>query len=191
MILTCRQRQQCEEAAFSRGVTAAALMEEAGRGIADVVRQFAPRAGSLVLFLGKGNNAGDALVAARELVADGWKLYARLSGEPAAMKELPRQHLVVLGSLVRILKDATTFDFPAGPIVSLDGLLGRGAQGPMKPELQVLARDMLWPSPHPAQPDLKLVGSPLRLSATPTRLQRPPPQLDADHAAVLKDWLGL
>jgi hydroxyethylthiazole kinase-like uncharacterized protein yjeF len=142
MILTCRQMQQCEEAAFSRGVTAAALMEEAGRGIADVVRQFAPRAGSLVLFLGKGNNAGDALVAARELVADGWQLYARLSGEPAAMKDLPRQHLMVLGSLVRILRDATTFDFPAGPIVSLDGLLGIGAQGPMKPELQVLAREM-------------------------------------------------
>jgi hydroxyethylthiazole kinase-like uncharacterized protein yjeF len=142
MIVTCRQMQQCEEAAFARGVSAAALMEEAGRGIANVVRQFAPRAGSLVLFLGKGNNAGDALVAARELVADGWQLYARLSGEPAAMKPLPRNHLAVLGSLVRILEDATAFDFPAGPIVSLDGLLGIGAQGPMKPELQVLAREM-------------------------------------------------
>ena len=27
MIVTCRQMQQCEEAAFARGVTAAALME--------------------------------------------------------------------------------------------------------------------------------------------------------------------
>jgi NAD(P)H-hydrate epimerase len=142
MIVTCRQMQECEEAAFARGVSAAALMEEAGRGIANVVRQFAPRAGSLVLFLGKGNNAGDALVAARELVADGWKLYARLSGEPAAMKALPRHHLAVLGSLVRILEDTTTYDFPAGPMVNLDGLLGIGAQGPMKPELQVLAREM-------------------------------------------------
>ena len=142
MIATCRQMQECEEAAFARGVSAAALMEEAGRGIANVVRQFAPRAGSLVLFLGKGNNAGDALVAAQELVADGWILYARFSGEPAAMKALPRHHLAVLGSLVRILEDTTTYDFPAGPIVSLDGLLGIGAQGPMKPELQVLAREM-------------------------------------------------
>ncbi len=90
MIVTCRQMQQCEEAAIARGVSAAALMEEAGRGIANVVRQFAPRAGSLVLFLGKGNNAGDALVAARELVADGWQLYARLCAEPMAMKALPR-----------------------------------------------------------------------------------------------------
>lgn len=142
MTVTCRQMQQCEEAAFARGVSAAALMEEAGRGIAKVVRQFAPRAGSLVLFLGKGNNAGDALVAARELVADGWRLYARLSDEPAAMKALPRQHLATLGSLVHLLKDACAHDFPAGPIVSLDGLLGIGAQGPMKPELQMLAREM-------------------------------------------------
>ena len=142
MIVTCRQMQQCEEAAFARGVSAAALMEEAGRGIAEVVRQFAPHAGSLVLFLGKGNNAGDALVAARELVADGWKLYARLSSEPVALKPLPRHHLAVLAGIVRILDDITTFDFPAGPIVSLDGLLGIGAQGPLKPELQMLTREM-------------------------------------------------
>ncbi len=142
MIVTCHQMQQCEEAAFARGVSAAALMEEAGRGIADVVRQFAPRAGSLVLFLGKGNNAGDALVAARELVADGWKLHARLCCEPEAMKDLPRRHFASIRSHVRVIEDATTFDFPAGPLVSLDGLLGIGAQGPMKPELQTLAREM-------------------------------------------------
>lgn len=142
MIVTCRQMQQCEEAAFARGVSAAALMEAAGRGIANVVRQFAPRAGSLVLFLGKGNNAGDALVAARELVADGWQLHARLSGEPNAMKELPRGHFAALGNQLRVIDDATTFDFPPGPIVSLDGLLGIGAQGPMREDLQVLAREM-------------------------------------------------
>ncbi len=142
MIVTCRQMQQSEEAAFARGVSAAVLMTEAGRGIANVVRQFAPVPGSLVLFLGKGNNAGDALVAARELLADGWKLHARMSCEPEAMKELPREHFAALGSQLRVIEDATTFDFAPGPIVSLDGLLGIGAQGPLKPELQTLAREM-------------------------------------------------
>ncbi|WP_395740709.1 NAD(P)H-hydrate dehydratase [Prosthecobacter sp.] len=142
MILTCRQMQQCEDAAFERGVSAAALMEEAGRGIANVVRQFAPRVGSLVLFLGKGNNAGDALVAARELKDDGWKVYVRLCCKPEAMKELPQKHLSGLGSLVRVLEDVMAFDFPAGPIVSLDGLVGIGAKGPLKPELRALAREM-------------------------------------------------
>lgn len=142
MIFTCRQMQQCEEAAFARGVTAAELMEQAGRGIADVVRQFAPRVGSLVLFLGKGNNAGDALVAARELANDGWKLHARLCCQPESMKELPRLHFAALEGQICVIEDAAHFDFPAGPIVNLDGLLGIGAQGAMKPELQTLAREM-------------------------------------------------
>ena len=60
MIVTCRQMQQCEENAFARGVSAAALMEEAGKGIASVVRQFAPQPGALALFLGKGNNAASS-----------------------------------------------------------------------------------------------------------------------------------
>lgn len=142
MTVTCRQMQQCEEVAFARGITAAALMEEAGIGIAAVVRQFAPKPGSLVLFLGKGNNAGDALVAARELVPDGWQLHARLSCAPASMKELPQRHFNELGSEVRVIDDALSFNFPAGPLVSLDGLLGIGATGIMKPELQALAREM-------------------------------------------------
>ncbi len=142
MIVTCRQMQQCEEAAFSRGVGAAALMEQAGCGIAAVVRQFAPRAGSLVLFLGKGNNAGDALVAARELIKDGWRLHARLCCDPETMKELPRRHFASIHSHIRIIDDAAAFDFGQGPIVSLDGLLGIGAKGPLRPELQTLAREM-------------------------------------------------
>jgi len=142
MIVTCRQMQQCEEAAFARGVTAVSLMEQAGQGIADVVRQFAPKPGTLVMFLGKGNNAGDALVAARELAADGWRLHARLSCQPDEMKGLPRQHFSALGDRVPVIADAMAADFPAGPIISLDGLLGIGAKGPMKPELRVLAREM-------------------------------------------------
>jgi NAD(P)H-hydrate epimerase len=142
MIVTCRQMQQCEEAAFARGITAAALMEAAGRGIAEVVRQFAPKPGSLVMFLGKGNNAGDALVAARELAADGWRLHARLGCKPEEMKELPRRHFAALGGAVEVIADAVAHDFPAGPLVCLDGLLGIGALGPMKGDLQVLAREM-------------------------------------------------
>jgi crotonobetainyl-CoA:carnitine CoA-transferase CaiB-like acyl-CoA transferase len=89
------------------------------------------------------------------------------------LREKPRAHWLAALHAAKV---------PCGPVQGIDEALR---------DPQVLARDMLWPSPHPAQPDLKLVGSPLRLSATPTRLQRPPPQLDADHAAVLKDWLGV
>lgn len=142
MIVSRQQMQECEAAAFARGVTAAALMQQAGAGIAQVIRQFAPNPGSLVLFLGKGNNAGDALVAARELANEGWNLFARLASRPEEMKELPQRHLMQLGEKIRWVEDAASFDYPAGPIVCLDGLLGIGAVGPMRPELQALAREM-------------------------------------------------
>lgn len=139
MIVTTQQMQVFEKAAIARGVSAAALMEEAGRGIAEVVRQFEPVAGSLVLYLGKGNNAGDALVAARELQKDGWKVFGRLCVPAAEMKELPRGHW---GDWVEVIEDARTRNFPHGPLVLLDGLLGIGFSGEMKPELAAMAEEM-------------------------------------------------
>ena len=67
MLVTCQQMQEIEAAAFARGIHAADLMEQAGCGIAAEVSRFFPKPGSLILYLGSGNNAGDALVAAREL----------------------------------------------------------------------------------------------------------------------------
>lgn len=139
MITTCQQMQKAEEAAFARGVSAAALMEEAGQGIAAVVRQFHPQPGSLVLYLGKGNNAGDALVAGRELSQVGWKVYGRLCAPAAEMKELPRAYL---GKWVEMIGDARKRDWCQGPVVLLDGLLGIGFSGGIKPELTVLANEM-------------------------------------------------
>jgi len=139
MIVTSRQMQEGEEAAFARGVSAAALMEEAGRGIAEVVRQFEPVVGSLVLYLGKGNNAGDALVAARELRKDGWRVFGRLCVPAAEMKELPRGHF---GEWVEVIEDARAREFPVAPLVLLDGLLGIGFEGEMKPDLAALADEM-------------------------------------------------
>ena len=56
-----------EEAAFARGITAEALMDQAGERIARALTRFFPRPGKCIVFAGKGHNAGDALVAARWL----------------------------------------------------------------------------------------------------------------------------
>lgn len=141
MIVTCQQMQQMEEAAFARGVSAEALMDEAGCGIADVVRQFFPKPGLLVLYLGKGNNAGDALVAARELRKDGWRVAARLSGEPDQMKPLPLKHWRTLEAVVSTDIEAHWAE-RRGPFVLLDGLLGIGAAGPLRDSLRGLAVEM-------------------------------------------------
>ena len=73
---------------------------------------------------------------------------------------------------------------PAGPIHDL-------AQVFASP--QVAARDMVVRMPHPvsASGEVALLGNPLKLSDTPVRYAKAPPQLGQDSRAVLARVLGL
>ena len=71
-VVTSAQMRDAENAAFAHGVSAEALMNQAGAGIAQTVQQFFPRPGFCLVFSGKGNNGGDALVAAAQLKRAGW-----------------------------------------------------------------------------------------------------------------------
>ena len=62
-VLSSAQMQAAERAAFARGVTVEALMDQAGAGVARAVRQFFPKPATCIVFAGKGHNGGDALVA--------------------------------------------------------------------------------------------------------------------------------
>jgi len=130
--------QEIERAAFDRGVSAALLMDQAGCGIAKAVSQFYPEPGTLILYLGSGNNAGDALVAARELQKIGWQVVARLSVPIEKMKPLPRGHLEQLADVMKPISP----DSYQRPLVQLDGLLGIGSTGEMRPNLRALAAEM-------------------------------------------------
>ncbi|RZJ00072.1 MAG: CoA transferase, partial [Haliea sp.] len=55
---------------------------------------------------------------------------------------------------------------------------------------QVAARGMVTGWNHPLKPDLKLVSSPIKLSATPVRTDLPPPLLGQHTAEVLRDVLN-
>lgn len=141
MLVTCQQMQEIEQRAFDRGVSAADLMEKAGFGIAREVRRFFSQPGTLILYLGSGNNGGDALVAARELQKLGWQVLARLSGPIEKLKPLPRGHLDALTNL-QMLEARAEVDTLARPIVQLDGLLGIGAVGEMRADIRTLAAEM-------------------------------------------------
>lgn len=67
---------------------------------------------------------------------------------------------------------------PCGPIQSLDEVFA---------DPQVVARGMTVPVPHPLNDGLRLVNSPMKLSATPVRLRHAPPLLGADTDAVLAE----
>ncbi len=123
MLVTCEEMQRLEKDAFARGVSAADLMEQAGLGIARIVRQFHPVPASCLAFCGKGNNAGDALVALRQLRQWGWRISADLSAPPDTLTTLAREHYLAVAPSLSDSPD------DAGPLVILDGLLGIGAAG--------------------------------------------------------------
>jgi crotonobetainyl-CoA:carnitine CoA-transferase CaiB-like acyl-CoA transferase len=68
---------------------------------------------------------------------------------------------------------------PAGPIQAFSQVY----QDP-----QVLARDMLVEVEHPVAGPVRMTGIPLKLSATPGSVRRPPPTLGQHTAAVLREF---
>jgi NAD(P)H-hydrate epimerase len=124
--LTCAEMRALEELAFADGIAAEALMEDAGEKIATAVRQFVPGPGRCVVFIGKGHNGGDALVAARHLAAAGWQIELRPAFPAAEWAKLTTlQHK-------RFTQAEATAAVFSGPLVVLDGLLGIGAGGALR-----------------------------------------------------------
>ena len=96
-----------EEAAFARGVEVEALMDTAGTGVAQAVTGFFRKPGKCIVFAGKGNNAGDALVAAECLRRLGWKIEVRLAFQEADCSGLMRKKLESLRRRPPEILDAT------------------------------------------------------------------------------------
>src|SRR5947209_14583867 len=82
-----------EEAAFASGIEVEALMDRAGAGVAAAVQEFFPKPGRAIVFVGKGHNGGDALVAAKVLKEAGWEIDLRLVFPEADCAELTRKKL--------------------------------------------------------------------------------------------------
>ncbi len=133
MILTVTQMQEAEERLFATGVEAEPLMERAGRGIAMAVDEFFPGRGTVIAFVGPGHNGGDALVAARHLAAMGWGIELRLVGRERFRPLTEKK----LGELDEIRPPGA-----CATLVLLDGLLGIGARGPLRGDIEVAAAEM-------------------------------------------------
>jgi hydroxyethylthiazole kinase-like uncharacterized protein yjeF len=132
-VVSSAEMRAAEDAAFARGVTAEALMDEAGAGIARAVRRFAPESGHCIVFCGKGNNAGDALVAAKHLIQSGWTIELRRVFEESECGELMRKKLAAMTS---------SAEKSRGRVVVLDGLLGLGAKPPLREPIRTACREI-------------------------------------------------
>jgi hydroxyethylthiazole kinase-like uncharacterized protein yjeF len=139
MILTCAAMKELEQRAFSEGLSADALMEDAGLQIARAVRQFFPGSGVCVAVFGKGNNGGDALVAARHLAAWGWDVRLLAAFPDAEWGPLPKAKFAAAARCRRA--EIAELDSIVGEsLVILDGLLGIGATGALREPLCAITR---------------------------------------------------
>jgi hydroxyethylthiazole kinase-like uncharacterized protein yjeF len=85
-ILTNDEMAEADRLTIAGGVSGLALMESAGRAVADAVAAQAAPGARAVVVAGPGNNGGDGFVAARLLAERRYALKVLLVGEPEKLK---------------------------------------------------------------------------------------------------------
>ncbi|NTX02022.1 NAD(P)H-hydrate dehydratase [Myxococcus sp. CA040A] len=126
-VLTAAQMRQAEEAAEQRhGMPSALLMENAGRGLAEVARELAGPVGRFVVVCGPGNNGGDGLVAARFLMEGGAKVSVSLVGDAAKLTPEAKRNLEALRGFGGVSRALESLEPPGAGDVVVDALFGTG-----------------------------------------------------------------
>jgi ADP-dependent NAD(P)H-hydrate dehydratase / NAD(P)H-hydrate epimerase len=139
-ILEAQEMKEVEKAAFDDGVDAEKLMDHAGKGIAHAILEYEPRPGIIVAYLGKGNNGGDALVAASLLEKAGWEIWIRPLVPESDLQGLPQKKWQALNAY-RV--PGPLSDLPRNrPRAILDGVLGLGSRSGLNAPLKALTREM-------------------------------------------------
>jgi NAD(P)H-hydrate epimerase len=139
---TRQQSRRVDELAQQEfGFSGLVLMENAGRGVSDVLCRLGI-AGPVVICCGKGNNAGDGFVIARHLDLRGHEVRVLLWCEPTELTGDAAANFAILAKtdvpieVFDATYDATRLEKQlkgAGWIV--DALLGTGARGDPRPPL--------------------------------------------------------
>ncbi|HEY1892981.1 MAG TPA: NAD(P)H-hydrate dehydratase [Chthoniobacterales bacterium] len=145
-VVTSAQMRDAENAALARGVSAEALMNQAGAGIAQTVQQFFPRPGYCLVFSGKGNNGGDALVAAAQLKRAGWHTDVHLSFPESQCSDLLRRKITEFRDTPPVAAAVVAAVSAANPsrahTIILDGLLGLGSKPPLRDPILAACREI-------------------------------------------------
>lgn len=143
--ITCERSRRIDELAIREyGMTGLVLMENAGRGCADLLERLGI-AGPVVICCGKGNNAGDGFVIARHLELRGhtvkvllWSDPERLRGDAAANFEILRRAQTPLVVCPTQTNPAWIREQLTGADWIVDALLGTGTTGQPRPPLDIV-----------------------------------------------------
>ncbi|MBC8350494.1 MAG: NAD(P)H-hydrate epimerase [Planctomycetes bacterium] len=153
--LTREQVREVDRRAVTEyGMTGLVLMENAGRGCADVLCNLGI-SGRVVLCCGKGNNGGDGLVIARHLDSRGCEARvllfcdpAELSGDAAANYKTIEAADLPISQFTKDKADEWLDEQLADADWIVDALLGTGAHGEPRPPLNDVLRRI---NAHPAK----------------------------------------
>jgi len=155
IVLTRKQCRLVDRLAVEEyGFSGLVLMENAGRGVADVLCSLGI-VGPVVICCGKGNNAGDGFVIARHLALRGhkvevmlWATPERLTPDAAANYKILAKSNVPIKIFGDVCCAVETRQTLADAAWIVDALLGTGAHGEPLPPLDAVI-DLLNASPAP------------------------------------------
>ena len=121
-LLTAEEMALADRLAIDGGVPGIALMEAAGRAVADAVSDMAPDARRVAVLCGPGNNGGDGFVVARHLSERGFAVAVCFDGDPS---RLPADAAAMAALWTRGIAplDAALLD---GADMIVDALFGAG-----------------------------------------------------------------
>jgi len=129
-MITTDRMARVDANAEALGVPRKQLMESSGNAVARVVRAETDPDERVVILAGRGNNGGDALVAARFLDDRDGRTYL-LGRRETIATDIARENFDALRTAeydVREVRDSTALDMPDADLV-VDGLLGTGVRG--------------------------------------------------------------
>ncbi len=140
-LFTSAQARALDRLAITRfGQPGIRLMRRAGQALYEALYRRWPETGSLTIFCGKGNNAGDGLILAGIARNRGWRiqlLHLAPLAEMTADAGRARDWALQQG----VIPEPFTGQSPDGEIV-VDALLGTGVRGPVSPQFAAAIEGM-------------------------------------------------
>ncbi len=140
-MITAKHMGVVDENAEALGVPRKQLMESSGNAVARTVRDVAPEGSRVAIVAGRGNNGGDALVAARFL--EGYDVSVSLLGRPETIStDIARENWEALREAeidAETVTDSSNVAFD-DPDVIVDAMLGTGITGSLREPEATAAR---------------------------------------------------
>lgn len=144
-LVSVSEMKSIEREADSKGLTYDQMMENAGRGLAEVIQELPVDDNEREVFglIGPGNNGGDTLVAMTHLAVDGWLTRAYLINRK---KEPLLERLEKAGGEVVYADEDKDFlslnAFIQTATLVLDGILGTGIKLPLKSDVASILNEV-------------------------------------------------